>query len=166
MADDVQHTPRSTLPDRHALKLAIEPWWKGGPTAERIIDLLRRALSDLTEARAVGERLSGLQVRYSFLTDEMIEGELEKVRVIASASPTKSTIDDHELRRRMVTVIQDIARRLGDARNTTPEFQMAAVVSTCEANMADSIGVLEAETYWRQMADVARSLLLPRRVMA
>ena len=149
--------PNETLPNREDLKFAISPWWRGGRTAETIIDVLRSAAASADEARTLAESLSSVADRLSVITRQVVEDELERLRAAASGPRRRSEFSDAEVKRKMESAINDVATRLSRLRGCDRKDVMPAIVSTYRDNLELSRGTAQEE-YWQQMIDVARAL--------
>lgn len=77
--------PRVGLPSAEMVRMAISAWWRGGGTANLIVNVLRRGEADLDEAQAVAQRLAESAERLNFISDRNIEEALEAVRAVGHA---------------------------------------------------------------------------------
>jgi len=70
-----------------AYEAAIKPWWSGGGTARRLVDVLDRSQATESEARFVAQRLTAAAERLNVITEPVIENEIEMVRARFSSAP-------------------------------------------------------------------------------
>lgn len=73
-----------TTPTRQRYREIIEPWWKGGGTASRILDVLEREEVSEKVAALTASKLSTSANRLSVITEAIIEGQLELAQAATS----------------------------------------------------------------------------------
>ena len=100
---------------RKGVENAIAPWWKGGGTASRLVDVLSREGATASEARQVAERLAERVAGGRDYTGAPLIGEeLERIRAAASLGSHEREREKRERRDREATrgVWVDIEREL------------------------------------------------------
>lgn len=76
--------PHNTLPSAEQIRVAISSWFRGGPSTNLIVNVLRREAATLDESADVAERLSRSMADgfLHVLTDQIVASSLEASRAV------------------------------------------------------------------------------------